>query len=104
MKVLDESRKEVQRPIHAKILSAKSTTRIGTWNVRTLYQCRKLAQLCKEFDNYWMDIMGINEMRWTGSGKLISDGKTVLFSGHEDLHIRGMGLMLRKEAAQALIG
>ena len=28
MKVLDESRKEVQHPIHAKILSAKSTTRI----------------------------------------------------------------------------
>ena len=104
MKVLDESRKEVQRPIHAKILSAKSTTRIGTWNVWTLYQCGKLAQLCKEFGNYRMDIMGISEMRWTGSGKLISDGKTVFYSGHEDLHIRGVGLMLNKEAAQALTG
>ena len=104
MKVLDESPKEVQHPIHAKILSAKSTTRIGTWNVRTLYQCGKLAQLCKEFDNYRMDIMGISEMRWTGSGKLINDRKTVLYSGHEDLHIRDMGLMLNKEAAEASIG
>ena len=104
MTVLDESRKEVQRPMHTKLLSAKSTTRIGTWNVRTLYQCGKLAQLCREFDNYRMDIMGISEMRWPGNGKLISDGKTVLYSGYEDRHIRGMGLMLNKEAAQALIG
>ena len=73
MTVLDESRKEVQHPMHTKLLSAKSTARIGSWNVRTLYQCGKLAQLCKEFDNYRMDITGISEMKWTGSGKLISD-------------------------------
>ena len=103
MEVLDESRKEVQRPIDAKILSAKPTTQIGTWNVWTLCQCGKPAQLCKEFNNYRMDIMGISEMRWTGCGKLISDGKTGLYSGHEDLHIRGLGLMLNEEAAQALI-
>ena len=51
-----------------------------------------------------MDIMGISEMRWTGSGKLRSDGETVLYSGHEDLNIRDVGLMLNKEAAQVLIG
>ena len=39
-----------------------------------------------------------------GSGKFISDGKTVLYSGYEDLHISGVGFMLNEEAAQALIG
>ena len=42
-------------------------------------------------------------MRWTASGKLISVGKTVLYSSYEDLHIRGVGLMLNKEVAQALV-
>ncbi|KAG7501680.1 hypothetical protein JOB18_004705 [Solea senegalensis] len=43
-----------------------------------------MAQLLREFDEYQLNILGISEMRWTGSGKLCSDGKTVLCSGHED--------------------
>ncbi|XP_078619529.1 uncharacterized protein LOC144886675 [Branchiostoma floridae x Branchiostoma japonicum] len=43
-------------------------------------------------------------MRWTGSGKMCSEGKTVLYSGHEDQHRRGVGLILDKEATRALIG
>ncbi len=104
MTVPDESRKEVQDPTRSSILSAETTTRIGTWNVRTLYQCGKLAQLLYEFHNYRMDILGLSEMRWTGSDKVVSDGKTILYSGHDEQHIHGVGLVLSKEAAKALIG
>ncbi|KAI8498288.1 hypothetical protein Bbelb_242320 [Branchiostoma belcheri] len=63
-----------------------------------------MAQLLKEFDEYQLNILGISEMRWTGSGKLCNEGKTVLFSGHEDQHRRGVGLILDKEASRALTG
>ncbi|KAK1785456.1 hypothetical protein P4O66_018823 [Electrophorus voltai] len=43
-------------------------------------------------------------MRWTGSGKIVSDGKSVLYSGHEEHHIHGVGLVLSKKASCALLG
>ena len=43
-------------------------------------------------------------MRWTDCGRIISDGKTVLYSDHDDQHIHGVGLLLNKQAAKALIG
>lgn len=88
----------------SRILSAKTQTKIGTWNVRTLYQMGKLGQLLREFREYQLDILGVSEMRWTGSGKINSDGgTTLLYSGHKDQHSRGVGLVLNKEATRALI-
>ncbi|KAK1786645.1 hypothetical protein P4O66_003083 [Electrophorus voltai] len=50
--------------------NAKMISKLGTWNVRTLCEGGKLAQLLHEFDNYNLDILGISKMRWTGSGKI----------------------------------
>jgi hypothetical protein len=36
-------------------------TRIGSWNVRKLFQKRKLAQLNREMDRYKLDILGVSE-------------------------------------------
>lgn len=85
-------------------LSAKSLTRIGTWNVRTLYQCGKLEQVLQEFKNYNMDILGLSEVRWTGSGKFNDSVNTVIYSGHVDQHVHGVGLILSENASRALIG
>ncbi|VDL82776.1 unnamed protein product [Nippostrongylus brasiliensis] len=84
--------------------SPKNITRIGTWNIRTLHQTGRLAQLLQEFENYNLDILGISEVRWTGSGRLMSDGKTILFSGVERTHDRGVGIVLNKRATRSLIG
>ena len=58
---LDDIHQEVQPRIL--MLSAKTTTKIATWNVRTLYQTSKLAQVIKEFENYNLAILGVTEMR-----------------------------------------
>ena len=68
VKDLDQSRKEVQdrkknlipiaRP-GAKILSARSPCRIGTWNVLTVCQTGKSAELLREFVIYQLDILGM---------------------------------------------
>ena len=48
------------------VLSTKSNTRIGFWNVRTIYDtgtCR-LAQVKSEMRRYNLQILGISDSRW----------------------------------------
>ncbi|KAK1804744.1 hypothetical protein P4O66_003596 [Electrophorus voltai] len=104
MTVLEQTREGVQRPMNTGTFDAKMISKLGTWNIRTLCEGGKLAQLLHEFDIYNLDILDISEMRWTGSGKIISDGKSVLYSGHEEHHIHGVGLVLSKKASCALLG
>ena len=63
-----------------------------------------MAQLLKEFKRYHLNILGISEARWKNSGKVINEGKTFLFSGHEEHHIHGVGLILDEESSKAMIG
>ena len=63
MKILNEIRKEAQY-VKSRILSAKPTTLLEAWNVRTLSQMGKLTQLIREFGNYMLHILGTSEIRW----------------------------------------
>ena len=67
------------------VLSAKTKTRIGFWNVRTMYETGKLAQVIAEVQPYKLHILGVSESRWTGSGRqTTTTGETVLYLGRED--------------------
>jgi len=79
-------------------------TQTGTWNVRTLFESRKLAQVFRERKRYRLEVLGINEMRWTGQGKLTSEDTTVLYSREEENHVKGLGFLLGKSATAALVG
>uniref|UniRef100_A0A915IRP0 Uncharacterized protein n=1 Tax=Romanomermis culicivorax TaxID=13658 RepID=A0A915IRP0_ROMCU len=80
----------------------KLLTRIGAWNVRALFQCARRAQLLKEFDCYWIEILGISEVCWTNSGRMISNGKTITYLGHSSEHQNGVAIIL-SQAAAALV-
>jgi len=41
-------------------------TRIGQYNVQTLYQKGRLAQLNKIMGEYKLAVMGVSEVRWNG--------------------------------------
>ncbi|XP_071145171.1 craniofacial development protein 2-like [Mytilus edulis] len=85
-------------------MDPKKTIKVGTWNVRTMYQVSKTAQVIKEMDRYNIAIMGIGECRWTGSGKTVSINHTIIFSGRaDDQHKEGVGLIMNKESAKSLI-
>ena len=86
------------------ILDAKTVTKIGRWNVQTLYQSGKLAQVFREFANYKIDILELSEMKWTGSGRLKSKNMTLLYSGHEQHHMRGVGITISNTAIKPLLG
>ena len=73
-----ESRKEATDR-KMEVPSTKTKTRTGFWNVRTMYQTGKLAQVTSEIRRYKLHILGVNESRWTGSGRQTTTiGETVL--------------------------
>ena len=51
-----------------------------------------------------MDILGISECRWSGSGRLKTQtGEIILFSGRDDnIHQSGVALVMTKQAAGCL--
>jgi hypothetical protein len=53
------------------------------WNVRTLAQSGKLKQVCREMENYKLDTLDINEVRWDILGeKATQNGFIFLYSGY----------------------
>ena len=87
------------------LLKPKQKMRVGCWNVQTLYQTGRMPQLVKEFDNYNLDILGVSEVRWTGTGKRrLASGHTIVFSGRsDDQHSEGVALLLNRKTEKALL-
>ena len=77
--------------------------RIATWNVNTLYQAGKFENLKKEARRMNLDVIGVSEVRWTGSGKLVSEDWVFYYSGG-DAHQHGVGIMIKKEMDEAVSG
>ena len=55
--------------------------KIGTWNVRTLYQPGKFENLIQEMQNMNLDILRIAETHWTGEGNTVQENHTMIYSG-----------------------
>ena len=72
--------------------------------MRTLYQIGKTANVTREFRKYNLDILGLTEVRWTGFGELkTATGESILYSGAEEEHHRGVGLILKREVRRTLL-
>ena len=80
-----------------------SKLRISTWNVNTLYQVGKLANVEKEIKRLAVDIMGVCEVRWTGVGSMtLADGGCFIYSGG-DTHMHGVGIFMSNTVAKSLV-
>ena len=78
--------------------------KISTWNVRTLYQGGKLANVENEMERLKIDIMGIGEMRWPGSGEMTTEkNRKVIYSGGDTAN-RGVGIIMENDIHKKLIG
>jgi hypothetical protein len=42
--------------------------RFGTWNVRSMYRAGSLRTVAEEVSKYKLDLVGVKEVRWDGSG------------------------------------
>ena len=58
-----------------KVRCCKEQYCIGTWNVRSMNQ-GKLEVVKQEMVRVNVDILGINELKWTGMGEFNSDHET----------------------------
>ena len=57
---------------------------IGTWNVRSMNQ-GKLVVVKQEMARVNVDILGINELKWTGMREFNSDDHFIYYWGQESL-------------------
>ena len=70
-----------------------------------MYETDKLAQVTAEMRRYKLHILGVNESRWTGSGRqTTTTGETALYSGREDSqHHDGVAMIPRKGMEKSLL-
>ena len=63
------------------VYNTRSKVHIATWNVRTMHQPGKLENIKKEANHMNLDILGLAEVRWLESYKLLSDEHMLIYSG-----------------------
>ena len=62
-----QSQKETRKPT-ASIVNLKLETRIGNWNVRTMFETGKASQVAREMERYKLDI---RHRRWNWIGHIM---------------------------------
>ena len=75
--------------------------RIGTWNIRTMNRPGKLENIMHEMNRMNMDILGLSEVRWKGSGDYINGSTRVIYSGGERAE-RGVAILIKGKVRGAV--
>ena len=68
---------------------------IGTWNVRSMNQ-GKLEVVKQEMARVNVEILGINELKWTEMGEFNSDDHYINYCRQESLRRNGVAIMVNK--------
>ncbi|EFN88675.1 Craniofacial development protein 2, partial [Harpegnathos saltator] len=76
---------------------------IGTWNTRSLYRTGALKELTKMIAYYNMDILAVQETRWTGSGISETKKYTILHSGNENRHELGVAFIVNNKMKEYIL-
>lgn len=81
----------------------ENNIRIGTWNVRSLFEAGKLDNAVSEMYNLRLDVLGISDVRWPGSGKCMTRNGMMYYSGNnEPGHRKGVGIIVDKNCQKAV--
>ena len=56
----------------------------------------KLEVVKQEMARVNIDILGISELKWTGTGELNSDDYHIYYYGHESLRRNGVAIMVNR--------
>ena len=79
----------------SKVRCCKEQYCIGTWNDRSMNQ-GKLEVVKHEMARVNIDILGISELKWTGTGEFNSDDHYIYYCGQESLRRNGVAIMVNK--------
>ena len=76
-----ESRREAAGP--TPLLNTRTALKIGTWNVRTMFDTGRTVQVARERKVYGLQVLGLSETRWLGMGQMkLATGEQLIYSGH----------------------
>jgi hypothetical protein len=64
----------------------------------------KLIIVQREMNRMDIDILGISEMKWIGSGHFRSANNTVMYLGHNTHRKNVVGMIIAKRVSKSLIG
>ena len=81
----------------SKVQCCKEQYCIGTSNVRSMNQ-GKLEVVKQEMARVNGNILGISELKWTGTGEFNSDDHYIYYFGQESLNRNGIAIMVTKES------
>ena len=79
----------------SKMQCCKKQYCIGTWNVRSMNQ-GKLEVVKQEMARVNINILGISELKWTGTGEFNSDDHYIYYCGQECLRRNGLALIVKE--------
>ncbi|EFN64073.1 Craniofacial development protein 2, partial [Camponotus floridanus] len=75
--------------------------KVGTWNVRSLYRPGAFQSMVGEVEKYGMEVVALQETRWTGEGSL-NVGSYAFHYGGSEIHSFGVGFMINKKILSAV--
>ena len=64
----------------------------------------KLEVVKQEMARMNVDILGFNELKWTGIGEFNSDDHYIYYCGQESLRRNGVAIMVNKRVQNAVLG
>ena len=105
MKLLGQSRINAQLWM-CLVMEVKSDAAkycMGIWNVRSKNQ-GNLNMMKQEMVRINIDILGIDELKWTGMGKFNSDDHYIYYCGQESHRRNGLALIMNKTVQNAVLG
>ena len=100
-----ESRKETAGKMMEILSEKKTQIGLGFWDVRTMFETGKLAQIMSEMTRYNLHILGFSASRWTGVGRQrTGTGETVLYSDRDgNMRFEGVAIILKKGLKKSLM-
>lgn len=83
---------------------SRSALRIATWNVRSLYAPGKHENVDAEMQRLKIDILGISDVQWPGSGKISSRHGVMYYSGNsEPAHRYGVAIIVKEKICNSVV-
>ncbi|KAF2898321.1 hypothetical protein ILUMI_07855 [Ignelater luminosus] len=81
-----------------------SEIKIGTWNVRSMYEPGKIHNTIHEIERMSIAVLGISEMRWPQTEKYQIEAYTVYYSGKNRLQNRnGVAIIVNEDVNSAVL-
>jgi exonuclease III len=77
-------------------------TRFGLWNVRSLYRAGSLTTISGKLSKYKLDLVGVQEVRWEGSGTELEGEHTFFYRKGKEYRDLGTGSFVHKRIVSAV--